>query len=111
MTVIGLRVLCLFVALSAAAALLATNTLPVPTFNSSAYVSGAGGYQQVIYEDSMYNTTVTNMVWTRIHLEPCGMDLPQIHEGLSELTYIVSGSSDIASFITAVVFAPDQSWC
>ena len=31
------------------------------------------------------------MVWVEIHIYPCGVELPQIHPGFTELSYILQG--------------------
>ena len=31
------------------------------------------------------------MVWIEIHIFPCGVELPQIHPGFTELSYILQG--------------------
>ena len=37
--------------------------------------------------------STTNMVWVEIHIYPCGVELPQIHPGFTELSYLLQGQS------------------
>lgn len=34
----------------------------------------------------------TGMVWVEIRIDPCGVELPQIHPGFTELSYILQGA-------------------
>ena len=71
---------------------LAEDYIEVARFNNTPYFEGPGGWQRVLYEDAT-SDVVTNMVLNEIHIEPCGVELFQVHNGLSELSYILQGVS------------------
>ena len=46
-------IVCLALLATCSAQFLADDNVKAPSFNSSLYISGPGGYQQVLYEDAM----------------------------------------------------------
>lgn len=84
-------VLCMTNAIGISADFLAGQTVDVNTYNNELYLEGAGSYQRILYEDAMNSTMTTNMIWSEIHVAPCGIWLPMLHADLSEVAYIIEG--------------------
>ena len=71
-------VLCSAWTLQTSAQLLAGQNVNVSTYNNELYYESAGSYQRIMYEDAMNSTTVTNLIWSEVHVAPCGKMAPDL---------------------------------
>lgn len=63
--------LCLTYAVRCSGQLLPGQTVDVDTYNNEPYLEGAGSFQRILYEDTN-STMTTNIIWSEIHVAPCG---------------------------------------
>ncbi len=64
--------LCSAVTAQVSAQFLAGEPVDVDEYHNELYLEGAGSYQRILYEDAVNSSMLTNMIWSEIHVAPCG---------------------------------------